>query len=115
VDWKRQRTVGTQNQESIDSLYNVYNTYLGKSLVGEKYKNTMWQVIQHSNLNMMEKYLPLVQKAINDEEIDVIPFKMLIDRIYSIKYGYQIFGSQMGVDLADEKLRKDVQMKYGIN
>jgi hypothetical protein len=115
VDWKRQRTVDTQNQESIDSLYNVYNTYLGKSLVGEKYKNTMWQVIQHSNLNMMEKYLPLVQKAINDEEIDVIPFKMLIDRIYSIKYGYQIFGSQMGVDLADEKLRKDVQMKYGIN
>lgn len=114
TDWTKQTPIDKENQRIIDSLYNVHKTYLGKTLVGEKFQSTMWRVIQHSNIEMMEKYLPIIQKAVNDNELDVVPFKMLIDRIYSIKFGYQIFGSQGGIDIADDEKRKEVELKYGI-
>ena len=103
-----------QNQILIDSLFQINGTYIGKSLVGDKYGIVMWSVIQHSNLEMMERYLPIVQNAVRANELNQTPFKMLIDRIYSFKYGYQIFGSQAGVNLADEKERMEVAKKYAI-
>ena len=41
---------------------------------------------------------------------------MLIDRFYGSKYGYQVFGSQsgFGFELADDKKRKEIEIKYGI-
>lgn len=105
-----------KNQEIINSLYNKHNTYLGKSLVGEKFESVMWAVIQHSNTEMMAEYLPIFQKAVEENELDVVPFKMLIDRFYGLKYGYQIFGTQsgFGFELADDKKRKEIELKYGI-
>lgn len=105
-----------KNQEIINSLYNKHNTYLGKSLVGEKFESVMWAVIQHSNTEMMVEYLPILQKAVEENELDVVPFKMLIDRFYGLKYGYQIFGTQsgFGFELADDKKRKEIELKYGI-
>ncbi|MFK7782093.1 MAG: hypothetical protein AB8B90_07045, partial [Psychroserpens sp.] len=85
-----------KNQKLIDSLYKVHKTYLGSTLVGEKYKSTMWLVIQHSNVEMMEKYLPIVHRAVQNNELGKGPLKMLIDRFYGLKYGYQVFGSQSG-------------------
>src|SRR5690606_9983453 len=113
---KSQKQFDITNQLKVDSLYNTYQRYIGKSLVGKKFENVMWQVIQHSNPEMMHKYLPIIQKAVEENEIDVGPFKMLIDRFYGLKYGYQIFGSQsgFGFELADDKKRKEIKLKYGI-
>lgn len=102
------------NQKLIDSLYLQYNKYIGKSLVGEKFEHVMWIVVQHSNLEMMEKYLPIIQNAVQDKELNKTPFKMLLDRIYTQKYGYQIFGSQIGIKNADENIRNEIIKKYGI-
>lgn len=113
-DMEKQYPLDIQNQILIDSLFQVNQTYIGKSLVGDKYDAVMWAVIQHSNLEMMERYLPVVQNAVDENELNQTPFKMLIDRIYSFKYGYQIFGSQVGVDLADKKEQMEVAKKYGI-
>tara|TARA_B100001063_G_scaffold224831_1_gene233170 strand:- start:6907 stop:7878 length:972 start_codon:yes stop_codon:yes gene_type:complete len=110
----KQPELDKHNQKLIDSLFYKYNRYIGKSLVGEKFESVMWSVIQHSNLEMMEKYLPIIQKAVQDKELDKTPFKMLIDRIYVQKYDYQIFGSQIGVKNADEKTRNEIIKKYGI-
>jgi hypothetical protein len=65
---------------------------------------------------MMAEYLPIFQKAVEENELDVVPFKMLIDRFYGLKYGYQIFGTQsgFGFELADDKKRKEIELKYGI-
>lgn len=101
----QQQRLDRQNQQRIDALYQAYGTYLGKSLVGDKYMSTMWQVIQHSNLDMMERYLPIIQEAVQEDELGVVPLKMLVDRIYSIKFNYQIFGSQQGIPLASEHLQ----------
>ncbi len=106
-----------KNQMRIDSLYKKYGTYIGRSLVGKKFESTMWSVIQHSNPALMEKYLPIVHKAVMEEELPVTPLKMLLDRLYALKFGYQIFGTQgggLGVKMADEKIRIEVIEKYNI-
>jgi len=110
----KQKKFDIKNQESIDSLFKVHRTYVGKSMVGEKYQSVMWIVIQHSDLGRMEKYLPIISKATLSKELPEVNLKMLIDRIYAIKYKYQIFGSQGGVKLADEKTIQSVRAQYNL-
>lgn len=111
-----QRQLDLINQKIIDSLFHQYKTYIGKSLVGKKLENEMWAVIQHSNLGMMEKYLPIIHKAVIAKEVQQGILKMLLDRYYGLKNGYQIYGSQsgFGFSMATDKQRKEVELKYGI-
>lgn len=109
-----QNGLDINNQKKIDSLYIIHQTYIGKSLVGDKFKHVMWAVIQHSNLDYMEKYLPVVISAVKSGELNQGALKFLIDRIYSIKYNYQIFGSQGNIRMANDKIREEVILKYGI-
>jgi hypothetical protein len=37
---------------------------------------------------------------------------LLLDRIYSIKYDYQIFGSQIGVPIAPKNILREVKDNY---
>ncbi len=112
----KQPILDKQNQKLIDSLYHIHKQYIGKSLVGEKFKFVMWLVIQHSDPEMMEKYLPIVHQAVEKNELDKTILKMLIDRFYGLKYGYQIFGSQngFGFQMADEETREKILKKYNI-
>ncbi|WP_316757520.1 hypothetical protein [Pedobacter aquatilis] len=112
-----QQLLDRKNQAIIDSLYNIHKKYIGRALVGKKFENVMWAVVQHARVEMMERYLPVIYKAVLDKELEVAPLKMLIDRCYGLKYGYQIFGSQadgFGFKLADEKTRREIKAKYGI-
>ncbi len=103
------------NQELINDLFKKHNSYIGKSLVGRKFQHVMWSVIQHSNLSMMEKYLPIVYRAVQDGELPIQPLKMLVDRIHANKYGVQLFGSQSGVSLVEDEDRKMWIEKYKID
>ncbi len=116
IKLNEQRKLDSKNQHVIDSLYSQHKTYIGNSLVGKKFSYVMWSVIQHSNLEMMEKYLPVLQHAVKNKELDLVPFKMLIDRYYGLKHGFQIFGSQngFGFEMADKKKKKEIEFKYGI-
>ena len=78
----------------------------------------MWSVIQHSPLEDMERYLPIVANAVKKEDLPKAPLKMLIDRIHQLRFGYQIFGSQIinseeGVEIAPDGIREMVKRKYG--
>lgn len=103
------------NQEKIEKLFARYNCYIGKSLVGEKFDHVMWMVIQHSNLEMMERYLPVIHEAVKEKELHETSLKMLIDRVYTAKFNYQIFGSQVGVKAAADAIRDAVRKKYDID
>jgi hypothetical protein len=104
------------NQVKMDSLFAIHKTYIGKSLAGPKYGLTMWSVIQHSYPDMMMQYLPVVHQAYLDGEIDLGPFKMLIDRSYGLNHGYQVFGSQhgFGFEMATEEQRKQIREQFDI-
>jgi len=116
-DNKSQSNLDKRNQLIIDSLFNNYKTYIGTTLAGEKYRYIMWSVIQHSHPEMMGRYLPFISKAVEQNELESGPLKMLIDRYYGLSYGYQIFGTQsgFGFELADEVKRSQVIMKYNIH
>jgi len=111
---KVQNELDKENQVKIDSLYKEHKTYIGKTLVGNEFKDVMFLVIQHSNLEYMEKYLPIVVSAVSNGDLDEIPLKYLIDRIYYQKYNYQIFGSQGNLNMASELIINQVKKEYNI-
>ena len=117
VNWQRQNTLDAENQADIDALFAQYQTYLGKSLVGEEQALTMWAVIQHSNPDMMERYLPVLHRAYLDKELPAGPLKMTLDRYHALRFGYQFFGSQggdLGVPSTDDATRSAILKKYNL-
>ncbi|MFK7924360.1 MAG: DUF6624 domain-containing protein [Bacteroidia bacterium] len=114
VDWSKQTPLDHRNEEIIDSLFQVYDSYIGSDRVGKKMESTMWLVIQHSNIEKMQTYLPVVHQAVLDERLHATPLKMLLDRIYAITEGYQIFGSQIGVEQGEEAFCEAIRKKYGL-
>jgi len=116
VDWSKQKPLDERNQQLIDSLFNIYKTYIGRSLVGKQLESAMWLVVQHAPLAMMERYVPVIAAAVSQKQLDEVPFKMLIDRMYWLKYNYQIFGSQGAkIKVADDEIRNGVIKKYKLD
>lgn len=112
LNLKLQSDIDKTNLKLIDSLYQIHGKYIGKSLVGETNSSIMWSVIQHSNIESMTKYLPVITQAVREEELHSTPLKMLLDRIYTIRDKHQIFGSQSGVPLATDSVIMMVRKKY---
>lgn len=117
VDWSKQTPLDEKNMQLIDSLYNNKHTYIGRSMVGKELESTMWAVIQHSKIEMMEKYLPIMHAAVKKGELSEGTIKLTIDRIYCYKYNYQPFGSQLGGEckLSSKEVREKVNKKYNFN
>lgn len=111
----QQKILDFANQKIIDSLFLMHKKYIGKTFVGEKFENVMWQVIQHSDIVFMEKYLPIIQKAVDTKEIKQGTLKYLIDRISSERLGVQYFGSQANVPMAEKKAIAATKKKYKID
>jgi hypothetical protein len=111
---EKQRPLDAANIQAVDSLFAVYGKYIGKSQVGDKFSSTMWAIIQHADLARQEKYLPLVWQGVKDGELHEMPLKMLIDRVYAQKYGYQIFGSQSKSLLASDEIIAEVKKEYSL-
>jgi hypothetical protein len=111
-----QKILDIENQFTIDSLYEVHGRYIGESLVGSKFESTMWAVIQHSNTDMMKKYLPVLKQAVQGEELAEATLKMTIDRYYALTDGFQVFGSQagFGASIANDEVRARIAKEYGV-
>ncbi len=109
-----QEPIDQSNIKRMEAIIEKYG-YPGRKLVGEEFESIAWIVIQHAELPYQEKYLPLIHKAVIEEQLTEVPLKMLIDRIYWKKTGFQIFGSQVGVDFANDKVIAEVKAKYSLD
>jgi hypothetical protein len=112
-DQGQQKLLDDENIKDIETLTKKYG-YPGRKLAGKKYENVTWAVIQHAGLSYQEKYLPLIHKAVLEQQLEEAPLKMLIDRIHWKKTGSQIFGTQAGVEFADDKTIAEVKKKYSL-
>lgn len=101
---QKTRTSGDSSQymQYIDSCNLVYVENLiklvgwpGKSLVGGKGNNTVFLVIQHADLDVQEKYLPLLLQSVNEGESRECDLAYLIDRVYMRQGKKQVYGSQV--------------------
>ena len=92
--WKKQEHVDSINIRRaiviIDSI-----GVPGRTLVGDSASKAIFFVIQHSNINYQEKYLPLFIKSAKSGELDWKLVAMMIDRIKVNKNEKQIYGTQI--------------------
>ena len=111
----QQQELDRRNQQRIETLFTKYGTYVGRSLVGEEYESVMWQVVQHSSPEMMQRYLPIIAAATETGEISHdTPLRMLLDRIHALETGTQFFGSQQNVELTGEEERQAILKRYPV-
>ncbi len=108
-----QRTFDQDNIKEAESIIKTYG-YPGTSMVGKKFDFVIWIIIQHADLQYQEKYLPIIAATVEKGELNKTPLKMLLDRIYHRKTGFQIFGSQVGVPFSDDKTIGEVKLKYNL-
>ncbi len=95
--WKIQTAADEANLARIEEVIAEHG-YPGKSLIGSRYMGTAFLVIQHSNQEAQEKYLPLLKQAADDGEVRWASVALLIDRVLLGQGKKQTYGSQIHSD-----------------
>jgi len=72
--------------------------WLGADVIGKQGNMTLFLVIQHSDIETQEKYLPMMREAVKKEKASVGDLAFLEDRVCLRKGEKQIYGSQVGRD-----------------
>jgi hypothetical protein len=100
---KKQTELDSANLKIIEEKFRQYG-YPGKRLVGTDLSEVAFMVIQHSSLEKQEMYLPLIEKAVKDRDLNRIYLPYLIDRIRMGKKLPQLYGTQLIWNKKKEKL-----------
>ncbi|MFD1284318.1 DUF6624 domain-containing protein [Mesonia ostreae] len=72
--------------------------WLGSDVIGRQGNSTLFLVIQHSDLEIQEKYLPMMRDAVDEGNARASSLALLEDRVALRKGEKQIYGSQIGRD-----------------
>jgi hypothetical protein len=72
--------------------------WVGKDKVGQQANTTLFLVIQHSDLKVQQKYLPMMRDAVKKGNADAGSLALLEDRIALREGKKQIYGSQIGTN-----------------
>jgi len=73
--------------------------WLGRDIIGFYGNLTLFLVIQHSDIETQEKYLPMMREAVNNGNAMASDLALLEDRVALRKGEKQIYGSQIGQDI----------------
>jgi len=91
-----------QKQDSINliTIVNIIDNYgwLGISKVGEQANKTIFLIVQHGDIEIQEKYLPLLKESVNKGESKGEFYALLVDRILVKKGLEQEYGTQIKVE-----------------
>ncbi|MEY4804632.1 MAG: hypothetical protein RL331_1151 [Bacteroidota bacterium] len=91
---EKQAIQDEQNLAWIKVLIQTYG-YPGKTIVGEKHAEVAWLVLQHSSLDDLKMFLPLIKEAYQHGEIDPICYAKSKDRVLIGDRKPQLFGTQL--------------------
>jgi len=72
--------------------------WLGQDVIGRQGSTAIFLVIQHSDLAIQEKYLPLMREAVKNKKAQGSSLALLEDRVALRQGKRQIYGSQVGRD-----------------
>jgi hypothetical protein len=92
--WGDQTGIDKANQARIDEIVKTYG-WPGKKEFGQKAATAAFLVIQHSTPEMMRRYLPILQNAMENGDADKQSFAMLDDRVRTQEGRPQRYGSQI--------------------
>jgi len=100
--WK---TIGTSDSINIIKVSAILDRYgwLGPDEVGEEENRTLFLVVQHADLSVQEKYLPMMRKAVIDKKAKSSSLALLEDRVALRQGKKQIYGSQIAWDMKNNR------------
>ncbi len=93
--WLIMNKTDSVNQVKVKNILDKYG-WLGISEVGDQCSSALYRVIQHSDLNTQEKYLPLLREAVKNKEAKSTELATLEDRVALRQGKKQIYGTQVG-------------------
>jgi hypothetical protein len=112
--WKIQSYSDSINTIKICEIIDEYG-YPGKSLVGGGQMGTAFLVIQHADLEVQERYLPIIKEAANNGEVRWSSLALLIDRVNLRKGSKQIYGSQIARTEDGEHYVSPIEEPYKVD
>ena len=77
--------------------------WVGKSTVGSQANQTLFLVIQHSDLKIQQKYLPMMRDAVKKGNANSSSLALLEDRVALREGRKQIYGSQIAMNSITKK------------
>jgi hypothetical protein len=91
--WSEQHIIDSINQYKLAQIISKKG-YPGKNMIGYELMNVAFMVIQHAELPYQEKYLSLLTKAAQNDQMKKSNLPLIIDRINMRKDIPQIYGTQ---------------------
>ena len=79
--------------------------WLGYNDIGSDANSTLFYVIQHSDLQTQQKYLPMMREAVQDRRARANDLALLEDRVALDEGNKQLYGSQLTWSKTLNKLR----------
>ena len=96
--WKKMAEKDSINLIKVQKILDERG-WLGPDVVGGRGNTTLFLVIQHSDLAVQEKYLPMMREAVAKENARAGNLALLEDRVALGQGKKQIYGSQIGRNL----------------
>lgn len=95
--WKIIHEKDSINLGKVSKILDTHG-WPGPDLVGRQGSSAIFLVIQHSDLPIQEKYLPLMREAVKNKKAQGSNLALLEDRVALRQGKRQIYGSQVGRD-----------------
>jgi len=90
------------NIKKVEKILDVYG-WIGSQEIGDKANSALFLVIQHADLTVQKKYLPILKDAVKNNKALPSDLALLEDRIAIGSGKKQIYGSQVGKDSITKK------------
>jgi hypothetical protein len=98
---------GMEIQDSIDLgiVTHILDTYgwIGTDSIGPSGSSTLWTVIQHSDLDVQQKYLPMMRTAVKQGRAHANELAYLEDRVALEEGRKQTYGTQFQINKKTHK------------
>lgn len=112
--WELKKKINEQNLERIIEIIDNQG-WPKKSVVKGSAASTVFLIIQHSDIEIQKKYLPLMEEAANNGEANWSSLALLIDRVNLREGKEQIYGSQIYRNEEGSFYVKDLQEPEYVN
>lgn len=99
--WTAKDELNQKNIKELDSIIQVKG-WPKKSDVGNVAAGAAFYVIQHSNLALQQKYLPIIKALCETNEASWSKYALMFDRVRVLQKKPQLYGTQIDYDVATQ-------------
>jgi hypothetical protein len=103
-----------KNLKKVMAILDKYG-WLGPEEIGQEGNSALFLVIQHSRLDIQEKYLPMMREAVKNKKAEPSALALLEDRVLIGQGKKQIYGSQLTTDANGKSRFSPIEDEANVN